>query len=324
MDPLSDICASLRLRAELYFRAELDAPFAVALPQEAQHIRFHYMLGGEACISVPGAAPVTLGSGDMVLVPGGAAQVLSSECDAAQPVPLDAVIARHPIGDGRLRVGTGRPDCRILCGYLGFDSSLHHPLLSVLPKVIVLRRDDAICGTALRLLREEAIQTGPRASFILHRIVEILLIQSLRREAEGTPRHPFMAALNDPHLARCLAAIHADPGRDWSVAGLARQAGLSRSILSARFSALLNMGPSAYLTLWRMIRARELLDDTTLPLGEIAERCGYASLPAFSRRFAATFGMGPGQWRRRGSAALPETSPPPPPNRTGIPTVKLG
>lgn len=323
MDLLSDICSSLRLRAELYFRAELDAPFAVALPEEAEHIRFHCLLEGVATVSVPGAAPVTLAAGDLVLVPGGAAQTLSSG-DEGPATALDTILAQVPVVDGCLRVGSGDPDCRILCGYLGFDPTLRHPLLSVLPKVIVIRRDDAVCGSALRLLRDEAGQAGGSASFVLHRVVEILLIQSLRRAAAETSDHPFMAALNDPHLSRCLSAIHADPGRDWSVASLARQAGLSRSILSARFATHLNMGPSAYLTLWRMGRARELLADTALPIEDIAERCGYASLPAFSRRFAATFGMGPGQWRRqagRGVRRVPAVSSL---NDSGNPTVKLG
>ncbi len=310
MDVLNDICSSLRLRAELYFHAALDAPFAVRLPEEERHIRFHHMLSGHAHVTVPGQPPVALNPGDMVLVPEGASQILSSDAAARDAIPLEAVLAAHPVEDDALRVGHGAPDCRILCGYLGFDPDILHPVLSVLPPVILLKRDDATCGSALHLLHDEALLSGPGAFFVLHRIVEILLIQSLRREATaGRSANPYMEALRDPWLAKCLGAIHAEPARNWSVDILARHVGLSRSVLSARFSSKVGMGPSAYLTLWRMTKAREMLIDTRLPIADIAERCGYASLPAFNRRFTTTFGIGPGRWRRQNNGVYGSSAP---------------
>jgi AraC-like DNA-binding protein len=300
MDVLNDICSSLRLRAELYFYAALDAPFAMRLPEEERYIRFHHMLSGRAYVTVPGQPPVVLNSGNMVLVPEGASQILSSDETGLDAMPLEAVLAAHPVEGDTLRVGQGAPDCRILCGYLGFDPRLLHPVLSVLPPVILLKRDDETCGSALQLLHDEALRSGPGAFFVLHRIVEILLVQSLRQEATaGRSANPYMEALREPPLAKCLAAIHAEPARNWSVDTLARHVGLSRSVLSSRFSSKVGMGPSAYLTLWRMTKAREMLIDTRLPIADIAERCGYLSLPAFNRRFTAIFGIGPGQWRKQ-------------------------
>ena len=34
-------------------------------------------------------------------------------------------------------------------------------------------------------------------------------------------------------------------------------------------------------------------------IADIAARCGYSSVPAFTRRFSTLFGIGPAQWRRR-------------------------
>lgn len=45
--------------------------------------------------------------------------------------------------------------------------------------------------------------------------------------------------------------------------------------------------------------ARDLLDDTSLPLGEVASLVGYASHTSFGRWFSAANGSSPGQWRRR-------------------------
>jgi hypothetical protein len=119
MDVLTDICSSLRLRAELYFHAALDAPFAVRLPEEERYIRFHHMLSGRAYVTVPGQPPVALNPGDMVLVPEGASQVLSSDAVGRDAIPLEAVLAAHPVEGDTLRVGQGRPDCRILCAIWG-------------------------------------------------------------------------------------------------------------------------------------------------------------------------------------------------------------
>jgi AraC-like DNA-binding protein len=46
------------------------------------------------------------------------------------------------------------------------------------------------------------------------------------------------------------------------------------------------------------MKARRLLRESGLSTQEIAARCGYASLPSFTRRYKAAFGIGPGAYRR--------------------------
>ena len=47
----------------------------------------------------------------------------------------------------------------------------------------------------------------------------------------------------------------------------------------------------------RMNYARELLTTTSLPIGEIAERCGYESNIYFSRQFKRKIGMTPTEYQ---------------------------
>ena len=55
---------------------------------------------------------------------------------------------------------------------------------------------------------------------------------------------------------------------------------------------------------------RQLLHETRLPLGEIAEALGYAEASAFVRAFRGWAGCTPGQWRQRALAGLsPPTGP---------------
>jgi len=310
MDVLSEIFDTLRLQAALYFRAEIRGPFAVRLPEEHHYVRFHCVLERECFVSVPGEAPVNLERGDLVLVTGGAAQVLSSSIDIGPPLELADLLKTYPPKDGVLRVGDSDVLSSILCGFLRVEETLLHPAFATLPRVMILKAGAPPHSAALSLLFEEATKPNPGASFIMHRIVEILLIQSIRREsAEHRHEQGFIAALSDPKLARSLKAIHDAPHEPWTVATLAKHVGMSRSGFSDLFAARVGMAPFSYLTLWRMTKAREMLKQGCLDMAEIAERCGYSSVPSFTRRFSKMLGIGPGEWRRVNSGVMPNECP---------------
>ena len=52
-----------------------------------------------------------------------------------------------------------------------------------------------------------------------------------------------------------LAAVHADPTASWSVAAMAKHAGMSRSVFFERFREVVGEAPTAYLTRWRIEEA---------------------------------------------------------------------
>jgi AraC-like DNA-binding protein len=94
-----------------------------------------------------------------------------------------------------------------------------------------------------------------------------------------------------------MAALHAEPGRKWTVAELASAATVSRSVLDQRFREILGRSPIKYLTEWRMHLADELLRTTDLGVSAISRRIGYESDEAFSRAFRRSHGLSPGAWR---------------------------
>jgi transcriptional regulator GlxA family with amidase domain len=65
-------------------------------------------------------------------------------------------------------------------------------------------------------------------------------------------RTGWLAAARDPAVGRALAAIHREPAQTWTVAGLAKQAGVSRSVFASRFNQLLGEAPLAYVARWRI------------------------------------------------------------------------
>ncbi len=302
-DVLSEVFATLRLTSALYFRAALSGAFSIEVPAESRRIRFHLVRHGTCWVSVPGQAPVALAPGDVALIPNGASQTLSA-APALPSVSLADLMVAGADSGGVLRHGEGAVAADLLCGFCAFDESLDHPVLRDLPALIVLRPSELgaepWAAAGLRLLQLEADLDGPGATAILSRLIEVIVIQAARRTVGSMRERPagFLAALTDPALSKALAAIHATPERDWRVVDLAGLAAMSRAGFARRFAEAVGLTPIDYLTEWRLARARALLTDTRLSMDDIAERCGYRSVPSFTRRFKARFGEGPGTFRR--------------------------
>ncbi|CAM3906978.1 putative AraC family transcriptional regulator [Pseudomonas reidholzensis] len=82
------------------------------------------------------------------------------------------------------------------------------------------------------------------------------------------------------------------------VADLARLAGLSSARLHARFAAECGQTPMDYIRQRRLLKARQLLRDTRLPIGEVGARVGYSSQSAFGAAVLRAFGCSPMALRR--------------------------
>ncbi len=301
-DILSDLFATLRLHSGLYFQTKLTGAWAVEVPAEHRRIRFHLVRQGSCWVSVPGAGEVRrIEEGDLAVIPNGAAQVLA-DAPERRPVKLADVIAAGALGDdGVLRAGEGEGRVRLLCGFCDFDEAIEHPVAASLPPLIVLSPqalgNEPWVAATLRLMALESDLPGQGRNGILGRLLEVVFIQMARR-LSGGDGGGYLAALADPRLSKVLAAIHGTPEHPWTLAELARVAGLSRAVFAERFAAAVGLPPIGYLTQWRLMKARRLLRETGLATDEIGRRCGYLSLPSFTRRFKAAFGVGPGGFRR--------------------------
>lgn len=101
-----------------------------------------------------------------------------------------------------------------------------------------------------------------------------------------------------PHLRRRLAAyIEQHLDQPLSLGELAQLAALSEYHFVRMFRTSFGLPPHRYVLQRRLLRARQLLQHSRLPLGEIALACGFASASHFSNRFRAAFGAAPGLLR---------------------------
>lgn len=304
LDLLSQVFATLRLRSDLYFRADLRGAFAIAVPPERKLIRFHFVRRGSCHVGVDGRDEWhRVHEGDLVIVPNGATHVIA-DSPARRPRPLGEIIAEGALdASGLLAYGHGEGRVELLCGFCRFDEAIDHPVVSHLRHAVILEaRDLGHEPWILAVLRLVALETdlnGPGMRGILSRLLEIVLIQAVRRQSSAdTEAGGFVAAMADANLSKALLAIHGSPERPWTIAGLARLSGMSRASFAARFAEVVGVPPIGYLTTWRLMKARLMLRETNLATDEIALRCGYASLASFTRRYTAAFGVGPGAYRR--------------------------
>src|SRR3954465_6607723 len=91
--------------------------------------------------------------------------------------------------------------------------------------------------------------------------------------------------------------MHRKPAHPWTIASLAKDAGLSRSVLAERFRHYLNETPMAYLTRWRLQLGAQMLTSTNYSVAQIASEVGYESEAAFSRAFKREFSVPPARFR---------------------------
>jgi AraC-like DNA-binding protein len=209
-------------------------------------------------------------------------------------------------------LGGGGPErARVVCCFLGCDERPYNPLLSALPKVIHLSASGSQnapgwLGTLLKIAATESGTARAGTENVLSRLSELIFVEAIRRYAETLPpsQTGWLAGLRDPMVGQALAAIHGDATAAWTVEGLARLSGLSRSVFAERFTAMVGNPPMQYIALWRMQLAARLLAAGD-GVAAAAAAVGYESEAAFSRAFKKLVGHAPGSWRRR-SAPLPE------------------
>jgi len=262
---------------------------------------FHVVTAGRCWLEVEGAEPRLLQQGSLALVPHGTGHCIRSGPKAdAEPlfdIPVEKVSDRYEI----MRYGGGGDFTHSICVVARFDHVAAERLIALLPTVLQVdtgdHDEDSWLQSTLRFISREAKELRPGGETVITRLADILVIQMIRSwiDSASEADRGWLAALRDEQVGRALTSIHREPEREWTVASLAEEVGMSRS---ARFTGLVGEPAMRYLTQWRMQLARTHLRETSEPLAALAERLGYQSEAAFCRAFKRVFGVPPGSVRR--------------------------
>lgn len=148
----------------------------------------------------------------------------------------------------------------------------------------------------------------PGNALAARHLAHLMLLQAFRLHLARLAGHRvgLLYALTDPHLAKAIEAMHQDPAHRWTLAELASRAGLSRSIFAQRFQQRVGDTPINYLTQWRMLLARDRLQNGRETLATLARALGYESESAFNTAFKRVTGCSPRRYARSANGGQPD------------------
>jgi AraC family transcriptional regulator of arabinose operon len=106
-------------------------------------------------------------------------------------------------------------------------------------------------------------------------------------------------SLVDQVLGDIINDIRREPGNRWSVSELAQRAHLSHAQFVRRFRAMAGCSPVHFMIQARLERARQLILETDMSLGQIANALGYEDVYFFSRQYKQYTGIAPSSLRRQ-------------------------
>ncbi len=340
MDLVADLLRNVRACSGVFIRAECTSPWALESPDaellasvlgpEASHAVFVCVLtGGQCLVTHAGLPPARMETGDAIIL-AGAEPFLVCDDRGARPVSMLSLFS-HGAADAlsQVTLGGGGRASQLICGCVGCDQRFDL-LVDAVPAMLLVRRRSgdafveaidtgdlqpvhvsrgsaALLRATLDFAVEEADAARPGTVTTLGRLTELALIEIFRNYVTQLTanRRSWLRGVQDAHVAKALRLIHTDPARRWTVAQLAREAGVSRSSLADRFARLLGEPPKRYLATWRAQLAKRLLRDSSeLTVAEVAARVGYASEAAFVRAFKRVAGSPPAGWRKGAVNAL--------------------
>jgi AraC-like DNA-binding protein len=319
-DVLSDVLRAIKLTGALFFRVDASSPWSVEVPKagafagvilpSAQHvISYHIITKGSGWISLGESQAMKFVEGDILVIPHEDTYAMRSAPDERSGLtPEDSLDFFRAMAAGHLPFmvtegGGGPALTRYVCGFLGCDARPFNPLLGALPRLMRIPRVGVAPGDLLDRLIDvtlaEAPAQRPGAECIRLRLSELMFVEVVRRYLETLPPEQtgWLAGLRDRAVGRAVGLVHENPARDWTIEELARETGVSRSVLAARFMRLVGCPPIQYLTRWRVQLAARLLTDGLAKVSAVGRDVGYNSDAAFSRSFKRVAGVSPAEWR---------------------------
>ncbi len=287
MDVLSEVLKAVKLDGALFYNAEFSAPWCVRTPASrvvAPHlgpgpghvIIFHLVTEGRGYAHVEGDdLRVELNAGDIVIFPHGDPHIIGNGAPV-KPVDHERELQRVLAQGLKLsRSGGGGPLTKLVCGYMACEPQLCQVFLGGLPPVFKVHIRDDASGQWLE--------------------------NSIRYSVGDV--NSWLAGVRDPEVGRVLGLLHRRPAHPWTIAELAAEVGISRSVLAERFRCYLSETPIAYLTRWRLQLGAQMLKSTSGSVLHIASEVGYESEPSFNRAFKREFGLPPARFRTQSKSA---------------------
>ncbi|OLR92268.1 AraC family transcriptional regulator [Actinokineospora bangkokensis] len=318
MDAFSDLFRGVRAHGSLFGGSTLTPPWALHFVDGAP-LTLCAVLTGSGWVVPEDAPPEPVGAREVVVVRGpGTFTFVDTPGTDAEPIVCGEDCATPEQGGTRHRLGWADldPDAggtTLVVGAYPVRGEISGRLLDALPPV--LRTGGGAADPVLDHLAAEVAVDAPGQQVVLDRLLDWVLVCALRDwfDRPGGAPPSWWAAQHDPVVGPALRLLHADPAAPWTVAALARRAGVSRSTLAKRFTDLVGEPPLTHLAHRRMALAADLLVERPgATVADVARAVGYADAFGFSAAFKRVRGTTPSGHRRAAQApgdstAMPRT-----------------
>jgi AraC-like DNA-binding protein len=297
MDAIAGLLDGPRARGAFLLRSSMNPPWSLLIRDEAP-LCLVAVVKGHAWV-----AGTRLEAGDVAVIRGPDHYVVADEPDREPMMhilPGEVCVTPDgdevkPMSDLGVRLWGNAPDgeSQLVTGTYLLEGEVSGRLLRALPPLLSLRLESPLVA----LLADEIVKDAPGQEAVLDRLLDLLLIATLREWFARDDAPGWYRAYEDPVVGPALRMLHHEPARSWTVVELARAVGVSRAALARRFNELVGEPPMAFLTGWRIALAADLLREPGTTIGSVAEQVGYGSPFALSTAFKRVRGVSPAQYR---------------------------
>ena len=305
LDLTSELLRGMRLSGVNYRRIEAARPFGVEFSHVPGKAQFHFISRGPVLLRMASGQRLTLESGDALFIPNGDSHALLS--DEQAPVMNVLKLPSEPVCSTVCCVKNKGDDVKngsaiIFSGCMDFELGGMQPLVKAMPEVMLvssLLTTRPEIQPMLAAMERETLTRQAGYAGILARLADVVAALIVRGWVECGCGNAtgWVQVLRDPKLAKAMYVMHQQPGLNWKVEDLAREAGTSRSVFAERFLSATGTTPARYLTELRMRLAVQYISHEGQALEKVAFKLGYSSHAAFSRAFKRITGKAPGALR---------------------------
>lgn len=260
------------------FGWERTAPLHSYGPHARNHYLFHYVISGKGTLFANEQVyEITAGHGFLV-VPG---QITTYRADEREPweytwIEFDGLRAQESLR---------------LAGISGKE-----PIFTPANQ----EAGEKLCQQMLYIVNNGTAEPT-------HLIGHGFLFLSQLVESSAHQRTQNVRRLRDFYIKEALTFIEDNYHRDVSVEEIAAFCGLNRSYFGKVFRETMGESPQTFLLHYRMAKAAQLLKETRLSVGEIAQQVSYDNQLHFSRAFKNVHGVSPREYRQTHFVAFAPT-----------------
>ncbi len=175
------------------------------------------------------------------------------------------------------------------------ESYLSRANLSLENPIFVYDRDDFVKDLFLKMVATKNLEKT-REIYLLGYLY--IFLGRMMDIAEENHAFETKEDRKEAYIKKAIEYIEMNYYRKISVSEMCRHVGMDRSYVYSVFKEYLNVSPQEYLIKYRMDKARELLKNMQLSIGDVSRSVGYEDALLFSRMFKKINGMSPKNYRK--------------------------